>query len=147
LLPSAVVFLLLLCNDKAVLGPWVNGRKLNALASLIVWVLVLLSLVLTSSVLFPHITGQQIVLVLAVGSGIGLVCGLLMLARSHRQARRTLTVPAEWEDRMNWRMPPLHLVGKPVVSTQRKVGLVLLRGYLLVAFILVIVKVVEVALK
>ena len=24
LLPSATVFLLLLCNDKAVLGPWVN---------------------------------------------------------------------------------------------------------------------------
>jgi Mn2+/Fe2+ NRAMP family transporter len=29
LLPSATVFLLLLCNDKAVLGPWVNGRGLN----------------------------------------------------------------------------------------------------------------------
>ena len=25
LLPSATVFLLLLCNDEAVLGPWVNG--------------------------------------------------------------------------------------------------------------------------
>ena len=25
LLPSATVFLLLLCNDKAVLGPWVNS--------------------------------------------------------------------------------------------------------------------------
>jgi NRAMP (natural resistance-associated macrophage protein)-like metal ion transporter len=147
LLPSAVVFLLLLCNDKAVLGPWVNSRKLNVVASVVVWVLVLLSLVLTSSVMFPNITGQQIVLLLTIGSGVGLVCGLFMLARSHRQARRTLTVPAEWEDRMKWRMPPLHLVGKPVISTQRKVGLVLLRGYLLVAFILVIVKVVEVAVK
>jgi hypothetical protein len=29
LLPSATVFLLLLCNDKPVLGPWVNGRGLN----------------------------------------------------------------------------------------------------------------------
>jgi len=29
LLPSATVFLLLLCNDKAVLGPWVNGRWTN----------------------------------------------------------------------------------------------------------------------
>jgi Mn2+/Fe2+ NRAMP family transporter len=147
LLPSAVVFLLLLCNDKAVLGPWVNSRKLNVLASVVVWALVLLSLVLTSSVMFPNITGRQIVLVLAVGSVIGVACGLLMLARSHRQARRTLTIPAEWEDRTKWRMPPLHLVGKPVVSTPRKIGLVLLRGYLLVAFILVIVKVVEVAIK
>ena len=147
LLPSAVVFLLLLCNDKAVLGPWVNGRKLNVLASLIVWVLVLLSLVLTASVMLPNITGRQIVLILAIGSGIGLACGLLVLVRSHRRARRALTVPAEWEDRTTWRMPPLHLVGKPVLSTPRKVGLVLLRGYLLVAFVLVIVKVVEVAIK
>ena len=29
LLPSATVFLLLLCNDKEVLGPWVNGPILN----------------------------------------------------------------------------------------------------------------------
>ena len=29
LLPSAAVFLLLLCNDKVVLGPWVNGRLTN----------------------------------------------------------------------------------------------------------------------
>ena len=29
LLPSATVFLLLLCNDKDVLGPWVNSRRLN----------------------------------------------------------------------------------------------------------------------
>ena len=27
LLPGATVFLLMLCNDKAVLGPWVNGRE------------------------------------------------------------------------------------------------------------------------
>ena len=29
LLPSAAVFLLLLCNDSDVLGPWVNGRRTN----------------------------------------------------------------------------------------------------------------------
>lgn len=48
LLPSAVVFLLLLRNDKAVLGPWVNGRKLNVLASVLVWTLVLMTVVLTA---------------------------------------------------------------------------------------------------
>src|SRR5258705_6651382 len=35
LLPSASVFLLLLCNDPQVLGPWVNGRWLNIVASVI----------------------------------------------------------------------------------------------------------------
>ncbi len=34
LLPSATVFLLLLCNDKDVLGPWVNRPWLNAVAVL-----------------------------------------------------------------------------------------------------------------
>ena len=30
LLPSATVFLLVLCGDRRVLGPWVNSTKLNA---------------------------------------------------------------------------------------------------------------------
>ena len=39
LLPSAACFLLLLCNDREVLGPWVNPRWLNILAAFIVGVL------------------------------------------------------------------------------------------------------------
>jgi hypothetical protein len=53
LLPSATVFLLLLCNDRAVLGPWVNRRTTNVFTSAVVAVLVTLSVVLTASVLFP----------------------------------------------------------------------------------------------
>ena len=37
-------------------------------------------------------------------------------------------------------------LAKPVMSTQRKVGLMALRGYLLVAFVLVVVKIVQVAI-
>ena len=36
LLPSASVFLLLLCNDPEVLGPWVNPKWLNGVAAVIV---------------------------------------------------------------------------------------------------------------
>ena len=39
LLPSATVFLLLLCNDRQVLGPWVNGRALNIFTSAVIAVL------------------------------------------------------------------------------------------------------------
>ena len=53
LLPSATVFLLLLCNDHDVLGPWVNPRWLNALAALVVGILVVLSTVLTITTIFP----------------------------------------------------------------------------------------------
>src|SRR5579859_5168995 len=53
LLPSATVFLVLLCNDREVLGPWINRPWLNVVASVIVGLLVILSLILAATVLFP----------------------------------------------------------------------------------------------
>src|SRR6202162_2176033 len=67
LLPSATVFLLLLCNDKAVLGPWVNSKLSNYIAGAIVAGLVMLSIILTASVLFPNITDTQILGILGTG--------------------------------------------------------------------------------
>ena len=52
LLPSASVFLLLLCNDREVLGPWLNPRWLNILASFIIGVLLMLSGTLVVTTLF-----------------------------------------------------------------------------------------------
>ncbi len=34
------VFLLLLCSDPEVLGPWVNGRKTNAFTAAVIAILV-----------------------------------------------------------------------------------------------------------
>src|SRR5262249_9402957 len=65
LVPSATVFLLLLCNDRQVLGPWVNGRRTNLLASVVIAMLITLSVVLTASVLFPAISGREIITVMA----------------------------------------------------------------------------------
>ena len=56
LLPSASLFLLLLCNDPAVLGPWVNRPWLNVLATVILAILVMLSLILVFSTIF---SGRQ----------------------------------------------------------------------------------------
>ena len=149
LLPSAVVFLAILCNDKAVLGPWVNGKKLNVLTGVIIWVLVILSVVLTASVLFPAITGAQIVDVLAVGTlvGLGLGAFLLIQARRHRDQVTVDDVLAETMSRDTWRMPPLARLERPTMSLRRKIGLMALRGYLVVALALVVVKIVEVAIK
>src|SRR6202043_2751577 len=55
LLPSASLFLLLLCNDREVLGPWVNRGWINWVAGLIVGTLLLLSGILMATTLFPHI--------------------------------------------------------------------------------------------
>ena len=63
LLPSATVFLLLLCNDREVLGPWRNRPWLNVIASTIVAVLVLLSLILMATTVFPNIDVTRFALI------------------------------------------------------------------------------------
>lgn len=91
LLPSATVFLLLLCNDKAVLGPWVNRRAGNLFTGAIVAVLVLLSVILTVSVLFPGV-GETTILGILGG---GVVGALLLSGAVALIARRGQGVRAE----------------------------------------------------
>jgi Mn2+/Fe2+ NRAMP family transporter len=67
LLPSASVFLLLLCNDREVLGPWVNRRWLNVVAVFIVSVLLLLSGILMATTLFPDLDVVSVTEYLAAG--------------------------------------------------------------------------------
>ena len=64
LLPSATVFLLLLCNDRDVLGPWVNRPWLNVVAGVIVSVLLMMSFVLMITTLFTTINVNDLALVL-----------------------------------------------------------------------------------
>src|SRR5487761_83842 len=72
LLPSAIVFLLLLCNASEVLGPWVNSTRQNVVASLIVSVLVLLSLILTVTTVFPRLPLGPFTISTVVVGGAGL---------------------------------------------------------------------------
>jgi Mn2+/Fe2+ NRAMP family transporter len=78
LLPSATVFLLLLSNDRAVLGPWANTRRTNVFTGIVIAVLVMLSIVLTASVLFPSITGMQILAILVAGTILAAASGVWM---------------------------------------------------------------------
>jgi Mn2+/Fe2+ NRAMP family transporter len=145
LLPSATVFLLLLCNDRQVLGPWVNGPRTNIFTSAVVAVLVMLSVILTASMLFPGITAGQILAIMAAcGAAAALTAGYAVTRRLRAGpvARPVMDQTA----REKWRMPPLALLERPVVSAGRKIGMSALRLYLLVAMILVIVKIVQLAL-
>ncbi|MDP9026916.1 MAG: divalent metal cation transporter [Actinomycetota bacterium] len=145
LLPSAAVFLLLLCNDKEVLGPWTNGPKRNVLTSAVIAVLVLLSIVLTASVLFPDISGATILAILIGGGVLALVAGVGVLLLRLRGRGSTGKEPLDVVHRANWRMPPLALLKRPPLSLARRVGLGILRGYLLLAMILVVVRVIQLA--
>jgi Mn2+/Fe2+ NRAMP family transporter len=145
LLPSASVFLLLLCNDREVLGPWVNGRKVNMFVSAVVAVLVSLSVILTASVLFPAISSRQIIDIMIACGAAGVLAAGYALSRRLRPG--TATEPAvDRTGKETWRMPPLSLLHRPEMSIGRKIGMGALRLYLGVAMVLVIIKIAELAL-
>jgi hypothetical protein len=73
--------------------------------------------------------------------------GLLVQSRQRRTQVTVDDVLAAAPPRDAWRMPPLATLVKPVMSTQRKLGLMTLRGYLLIAFVLVVVRIVQLALN
>jgi Mn2+/Fe2+ NRAMP family transporter len=140
LLPSASVFLLLLCNDKEVLGPWVNGRRTNLFTSTVLGVLVMLSVILTASVLFPNISAGQIVGIMVAFVVLGLAIG------GYALARRGSTYAIDRTGAEDWRMPPLAELGKAQLSSGTRIGMGALRGYLVISALLVIVKVIELTL-
>ncbi|AKC40873.1 putative transmembrane protein [Mycolicibacterium phlei] len=170
LLPSATVFLVLLCNDKAVLGPWVNTVRQNIVAGAIVWSLVLLSLSLTAVTFFPDLTTQQLKVFFGAGVVVGVLGGLVIYAMQKRAERAGARVtagdlggldPAEiWDlesaprdralrrevlrqERETWRTPALDTLERPAWSPLRTGGMVALRGYLVLAVVLVGVKVAQ----
>jgi Mn2+/Fe2+ NRAMP family transporter len=172
LLPSATVFLVLLCNDRPVLGPWINTVRQNILAGTIVWILVLLSLALMAATFFPDLTTSTYEIGFAVGAGMGIAGGALIALSRRRDDRRlveqafgdldpdqitdlddaatgTLTRDERKaltaQDRATWRTPALATLERPVMSPLRKAGLLTLRGYLIVAAVMVVVKIVQTA--
>jgi Mn2+/Fe2+ NRAMP family transporter len=142
LLPAATVFLLMLCNDRAVLGPWVNSRRTNIFTYVVITVLIALSAVLTTSVVFPRITGREILgIILGCLAAAVIVGGWILL----RSLRVRSSVEVDRRDRENWRMPPLTMLSKPVMSAGRKVTLTVLGSYMAIAMILVVVRIIQMA--
>ena len=149
LLPSSTVFLLLLCNDKAVLGPWTNGRWLNLFTGAVIWVLVMLSIILTAATVFPGLSGQAIVAVLGGGTAVGIagfaIVTLLRPRSGELAAAGQVFSPDGRAVRATWRMPPLNVLPAPNLSLSKKVWMGVLRAYLIVAVVMVALKVVQVA--
>ena len=144
LLPSATVFVVLLCNDRAVLGPWVNKPWLNIVATLIVSVLLLLSMVLVISTVIPSVDVGGLMVVLGAVMAAGLLVGGAWVWRAQRgAAREPELAPAERE---SWRMPALALLERPKWSIERRVAMLVMGAYLVLAVALLAVKAVELAL-
>jgi NRAMP (natural resistance-associated macrophage protein)-like metal ion transporter len=144
LLPSAAVFLILLCNDRDVLGPWVNPTWLNIVATVIVGVLLMLSLILVISTIFPAVDITILLVVLSVILVLALAGGGQWIWRGRRKVGPRPVI--DRRDRERWRMPPLALLNRPTWSPARTAAMYALRGYLVVAVLLLIVKAGQLAL-
>jgi hypothetical protein len=72
------------------------------------------------------------------------IAGALMLR--HRGARPLVEVMSR-EQRANWRMPPLNMLSRPKWSRGRVFGMWALRGYLVIAVVLLLVKAVELGIN
>jgi Mn2+/Fe2+ NRAMP family transporter len=143
-LPMTTLFLLMLCNDREVLGPWTNPPWLKALAAVIVGVLMLLSAILTLTTLLPSVDVGAVAAVGAVVLGVALV-GMGALAL---RSRSWLVGPAEETPgvlKERWTMPPAALLTRPRLSARRHFALVALGAYMVVALVMLVVKTVGLA--
>jgi Mn2+/Fe2+ NRAMP family transporter len=148
LLPSATVFLLLLCNDREVLGPWVNRPWLNVVAGIIVGVLLLLSGILMATTVFPNLNIVSIAGDLIAGI---VICAAVTFGVLRWSGRRWPKPPVPEQlsralaraDRSTWRMPPLTLLEPVTWSVGTRLGMLALRGYLVVGAILLAVKAIQ----
>jgi len=148
LLPSAAVFLLLLCNDREVLGPWMNPHWLNVLSSFIIGVLLVLSGTLVVTTLFTNLDAAKVAVWIAIGlvavaAGAGAWFWLTRNRRPPPVPRPRATMSEA--ERMKWRMPPIALLKPAEWSAGRKVALLALYGYLVISILLLIVKAVRLA--
>jgi len=144
MLPSATVFALLLCNDRAVLGPWVNRSWLNAIAGVIVSAMLVLSLILVISTVIPSIDVTSLLVVLSVVAAMVLLAGGTWSWLTTRG--RTAVPEVSREERESWRMPALAFLDRPVWSMGRKLAIYALSGYLVLSIIMLVVKAVELAM-
>jgi hypothetical protein len=139
LLPSATVFVLLLCNDKAVLGPWVNERWLKLFTGAVIAMLVMLSIILTASVLYPDMSETTILAILCGGTVLA-----LSMATAFLFIRRD-RMPINRIGQTTWRMPPISELPAPHITLLTRIWMIVLRGYLVIAGGLVLARIVQLA--
>jgi Mn2+/Fe2+ NRAMP family transporter len=160
LLPSALVFLILLANDKPVLGPWANNTAQNWIGGLIAWAVTTFSLAPLVTTFYPNITLTQCIYTFVICTVIGVAAAaILWRFRPSRYEPASLGPGSnrrppgmrrpEWretlrERRAAWRTPRIDTLQRPGLSAARKIGLLTLRGYIIFAIIIMAIKLVQV---
>src|SRR5438876_140950 len=145
MLPSTTVFAVLLCNDRDVLGPWVNRRWLNAVAGVIVGAMLVLSAILVISTAIPSVDVPTLLVVLGSVAAAALLAGMVWSWFTSRGA----PAPPRFsrEERANWRMPALALLERPAWSRGRRIAIGALAGYLVLSIVMLAVKAVQLGMR
>ena len=140
LLPSATIFMLLLCNDGEVLGPLVNPRWLNVISAAVTGGLFALSalLIVTTAAPRAHVT-------LAVG-GLVTAVAALVAGGSLFAIRNMPPASPAGADSRTWTMPPIESLKSPQRSTLQTAGLIAIRCYLFAAIAVLAVRTVQITL-
>jgi NRAMP (natural resistance-associated macrophage protein)-like metal ion transporter len=141
MLPSTTIIVLLLCNDREVMGPWVNSKWLNVVAIIIISSLIVISFTMMISTLFTSVDVIGLLEVLAVVAVIGLAVGLPIGLR-RVEPPRTYDI-----DRRDWRTPRLTLLAPMATSKPRRILMRGQSGYLLVAGAVLLVRFIQLATK
>lgn len=139
MLPSTTIIVLLLCNDRAVMGPWANPKWLNAIAIVMITVLVVLSIGLMVSTLFTSVNVIALLEWLSGAAAVGLAIGLPVGLRKMAPPTKVDT------DRRDWRTPRLSLL-TPLPTSRARTWL--MRGqsaYLFTAGTLLVVRVIQIS--
>ena len=141
MLPSTTIFVLLLSNDRDILGPWINRRWLNILASIIVTILVVLSDVMMVSTLFTSVNVVRLLVVTSIIAALALSIAMpIALRRTRERVHYDI-------DRSDWRMPRLSLLSAPTSSAARRWLLRAVATYLVVAGVLLVVRFIQLAVS
>jgi NRAMP (natural resistance-associated macrophage protein)-like metal ion transporter len=160
LLPSALIFLILLANDKPLLGPWANSAAHNWVVGVIAWIVTTFSLAPLVTTFYPDVTLTQCLYAFIVCAVIGVVfMAALLWYRSKRQQnsepdpsenrRPKGMARAEWREvlrqrRTAWVTPAVDTLERPAMSMGRRIGLLTLRGYIVFAVVIMVIKLVQV---
>jgi Mn2+/Fe2+ NRAMP family transporter len=138
LLPTALVLLLMLCNDRELVGPLTNPGWLNAIAVAAITLILGLATMLTITTVVPGVSVLGAACVTAAGAAVfaGALAAMLTGARSPRPPSDTLT---SWQ-RRTWSSRMLELVPAPPATRSRVLVLAMLRAYTVVMIALLVVR-------
>jgi hypothetical protein len=91
--------------------------------------------------MFPSLNASTLVIVLSSVVGVAVILAAFLILRS-----QSPVAAMSHSEKENWRMPALALLQHPRWSLGRRIAILTLRGYLVIAVILLIVKAVQIAI-